>query len=330
VAITLPCVIGWTVIAHTHTSARRVSSCTLKMTGMSIVECEVVGASGRMGSRLLKVVEGSRAVPRGLCPGGLSFANKPIYVATPSKAWLQVLQDTPPERRDDLVWIGNGLPLAGMEHATFCVPHYAVLATGQTPVTSSASPPTYAYGKHAATVARLLQADGIQMQTVSWSEVRVAAARKLLWATCMWLLCHASSQTLEPPLTVSEVHFHRQDQLGNLVREVWPALQHEIGVAIVDSDIDKTLAYMKAYSESIPNAVPSKELAVREIQERSGVSLRRRDAFAQPSHQKLLLQVGGPELLSRALEAPTTISSSRHQRVHLKALGLVVSGTRRL
>jgi hypothetical protein len=50
----------------------------------------------------------------------------------------------------------------------------------------------------------------------------------------MWLLCHASSQTLKPPVTVSEVHFHRQNQLGKLVREVWPALQHDIGVAIVD------------------------------------------------------------------------------------------------
>jgi len=223
------------------------------------------GSLGSLGISIVKVVEGSRAVPRGVCPGGLSFANKPIYVATPSKAWLQVLQDTPPERRDDLVWIGNGLPLAGMEHATFCVPHYAVLATGQTPVTSNASPPTYTYGKHAATVARLLQADGIQVQTVSWSEVRVAAGRKLLWATCMWLLCQASSQTLKPPLTVSEVHFHSQDQLGKLVRKVWTALQHEIGVAIVDSDIDKTLAYMKAYSESIPNGVRSMKLAVREI-----------------------------------------------------------------
>jgi len=115
------------------------------------------GSLGSLGISIVKVVEGSRAVPRGVCPGGLSFANKPIYVATPSKAWLQVLQDTPPERRDDLVWIGNGLPLAGMEHATFCVPHYAVLATGQTPVTSNASPPTYTYGKHAATVARLLK-----------------------------------------------------------------------------------------------------------------------------------------------------------------------------
>jgi glycine/D-amino acid oxidase-like deaminating enzyme len=210
-----------------------------------------------------------------------------------------------------------------MKNSTFVVPHYAILKKGQDVITNSLSPPTYVSGKHASVVASVLKADGIRVETVSWQEVRVAAARKLLWASCMWLLCHTSN----PPLTVIEAHKTKQEMLLQLSREMWPALQHEIGV-LGDNDTEKTLAYLQAYSESIPNAVPSKQLATEEVRGRNGISLRVRGIFAQPFHEELLLQVGGAELLSLATKSPAE-TPHRSSKVDLQELGLSLWGTKR-
>lgn len=289
----LPFVSSWRAAYPSPRGPRQQS---MQMTGHSQVECEVVGAYGRIGSRLLKQVTGSRAVARGHSPGVVSCAGQPIYVTTPSKSWPGIDKLTPVDRRRDLVWIGNGLALARMENSTFVVPHFAILENEQAPITSRLSPPTYVSGRHAATVASVLQNDDIRVETVSWEDVRVAAARKLLWATCMWLLCHSCSRTI----TVAEVHQERQQVLDKLVDELWPAFRHEIGVTGPD-DAAATLAYLKAYSESIPTATPNKALAVEEIRERNGVPLRLRDVYAQPVHETLLLAVGGAKLLSLAI-----------------------------
>jgi glycine/D-amino acid oxidase-like deaminating enzyme len=285
-------------------------------------ESEVVGASGRMGSQWIKQT-GSRAVPRGLAPGCLSAIGKPIYVTTSSKSWEEIILRTPTRRHDDLVWIGNGLLRPEMKNSTFVVPHYAILKKDEGVITNALSPPTYVCGKHASTVASALEADGIRVEIVSWNDVRVAAARKLLWASCMWLICHTSS----PPLTVAEVHKTKQEMLLQLVREVWPALQHEVGI-FGDSDGEKTLTYLQTYSDSIPSAVPSKDLAMEEFRERNGVSMQLRDSFAQPFHEELLMEVGGVELLlSLELKAPA-ITSRRSTCVDLKDLGLSLWGTK--
>lgn len=329
----LPFVLGWANQGNQHTRDsvvfashnswtpyRRISTRMAAQIVPTTAECEVVGASGRMGSKWIKQT-GSRAVLRGLSPGCLSGKGNPIYVTTPSKSWEEILRRTPTQRHDDLVWIGNGLPRPEMNNSTFVVPHFAILNKGEGVITTSLSPPTYVSGKHASTVARVLEADGIRVEIVSWNEVRVAAARKLLWASCMWLLSHTSS----PPLTVVEVHKTKQEMLLQLVREVWPALQHKVGI-FGDNDIEKTIIYLQAYSESIPTAVPSKDLATEEVRERNGISMQLRDSFAQPFHEELLMEVGGAELLlSLELTFPAE-TSRRSTCVDLKDLGLSLWG----
>lgn len=231
---------------------------------------EVVGASGRMGTFFREAEPRAVACPRGTTPGSHTRPNAPIFVATPSDAYVSIYEATPPSRRRDLVLVGNaGLPIdPRLDECTIVVPHFSVLYTDQwkgeptdptSPGTSSdkeqqqqrqiqvntdplVSPPTYIYGRHAPTVATLLEAHGIATQIVpSFGEIRAYSGRKLLWASCFWLLCHATwtnsnstnsssttaSATALPqlPLTVGQVHEFRQDDLETLVDELLPSLR---------------------------------------------------------------------------------------------------------
>lgn len=282
------------------------------------VTSEVVGAAGRMGSLFLHQ-DGSVAVPRGVSPGCLSPLSTPIYVATPSKSWRRVHSETAESRRNDLVWVGNGLLLPEFENSTVVVPHYGILAVGAAPVTSASSPPTFVCGKHCKRVAEILQREGIQTELVtSWNVIQIQAAQKLLWASCMWLLCHSS----DPPLTVEQVHDQSQAILNDLVSELLPALEYTVGTNI---DLIDTLTYLELYSRSMPGAIPSKELAMEEVKERNAVWLQLKSRYRQTLHEELLLRVAGSEVLDQAIEKPPFFTNDR-QSVHLKDINLTVWG----
>jgi glycine/D-amino acid oxidase-like deaminating enzyme len=315
-----------------YTAGSRESSVPLAMIGggcsehnetsPAVIALEVVGAAGRMGSLWLSQ-EGSIAVSRGVAPGCLSSPATPIFVTTPSKSWRQVYDETVDSRKDDLVWVGNGLLLSEFENSTVIVPHYGILSVGAKPVTSSSSPPTFCYGKHAKHAAEILEKEGIQTKVVeAWKEIQTRAAQKLLWASCMWLLCHPS---IESPLTVDQVHNDRQAALEELVCELLPALELIVGAKV---DLQDTLSYFEAYSRSMVGAIPSKELATDEVGERNGVWLQYRNQFPQSFHEKLLQQVAGSKVLERVLANKETIHRSARKSVHLKVIDLTVSGVR--
>jgi glycine/D-amino acid oxidase-like deaminating enzyme len=285
------------------------------------VTSEVVGAAGRMGSQWLRQ-DGSVAVPRGVSPGCLSPPKIPIYVATPSKSWNDVYRETIEERREDLVWVGNGLALDEFRSSTLVVPHYGILSVGAQPTTLPSSPPTYIYGRHANDVAKVLKREGVKTEIVaSWEKIQIHAAQKLVWASCMWLLCHSS----EPPLTVVQVHDTCQDVLVDLVKELLPALEDVVGNSGIDWN--DTITYMESYSHSMPNAIPSKILAMDEVYERNGIWLQARSRFPEPLHEELLLKVGGSEILQHAIKEP--ISAPR-QLVRLKDIDLNLWGSRQV
>ena len=286
-----------------------------------IATSEVVGAAGRMGSLWLRQ-EGSVAVPRGVSPGCRSRPGNPIYVATPSKSWRRIHQETLESRRDDLVWTGNGLLLPEFMDSTVVVPHYGILSVGEKLSALPSSQPTSVYGKHGERVAEILQREGIQTELVtSWNRIQIRAARKLLWASCMWLLCHSS----DPPLMVEQVHEQNQAVLQELVKELLPALDAIMGTNI---DFNETLSYLEAYSRSMTDVTPSKALAIDEVKERNGVWLELRSRHPQPFHEELLLRVAGSDILEQAKAEPLAQRSDDRQSVHLQEVGLTVWGSR--
>lgn len=283
---------------------------------------EVIGAAGRIGSQFLRLEETSQAIPRGLCPGSCSEAGVPIYVVTPSNCWHELYQLTPLHRRSDLVFVGNGLPPD--VDITLVVPHYGILRPGERPIPelNDHNPmlPTYCYGRHACRVQTLLQRDGIFVEIVDQrTEIRKIAQRKLLWASCMWLLCHDNAS----PWTVSQVYEKRSSDLRQLVQELWLNSMNGVNT---DIEMTRTMAYLKSYSLSIAQAVPSKTLALEEAGDRNGFFWR---SGTQPLHEQLLKRVGGDQILKRVQKSSTITSSHHHwHMVPIPPLNMTVCGTR--
>lgn len=273
---------------------------------------EVVGASGRFGSFLLH--HGSNAtsftttaVPRGDTPGRISSPGSPIFVATPSGAWPEIWDRTLPERRQDLVFVGNGIPPEYFKEATVVVPHFAVLQicrqddTSNPVGTSPHSPKTLLFGKHASVIGGILTRFGVPVESVSsFSQLYTASAIKLVWATCLWLLCHAElGDGMALPITVGQVHEYRQEQLEALVDELLPSLE-----SIVSEEVDSTAlnAYLQSYSMSIAHAVPSLGLSIKELGERNGIFLSRRtDDHPQDYHLDLIRRATGAGAFEKIL-----------------------------
>jgi glycine/D-amino acid oxidase-like deaminating enzyme len=292
-----------------------------------------------------RIISSAAAVPRGLSPGYLTPPGSPIYIATPSESWSQIWDQVPLNRRSDCVFVGNGIPPQHFEDATIVVPHFAVLQVcrrgadesnnnNNNPIgTSPLSPKTFLYGKHADRASRVLEQYGVSTELVAnFSDIRAAAAKKLLWASCLWLVCYSDTTTTtgSDPLTVAQAHEQRQDILDRLVAEVLPALERLLGKKIDDENA--VGSYLKAYSQSIPNAIPSKELALAELKERNGVWLSlASEENPQAFHKELIGQLTGKNTL-----ASTKVAGPRQQSLHeapdraqkldLKSINLVAWG----
>ena len=309
---------------------------------------EVVGAFGRMGSFFLchqepeNEVSGAVAVPRGLAPGCLTKSGCPIFVATPSTAWPQIWKQTPEDRREDLVFVGNGIPPTECRDvgATFVVPHYSILQictrndTDNPIGTNDLSPKTFLYGKHSEYTATTLNRYGVATEIVkSFAEIKIKAAMKLVWASCMWLICHSATDDDDNAINFETVHKSHQEILDQLVEEIIPALERFVGQSV---DRQEVHDYIKSYSLSIPNAIPSKDLALLELEDRNGLWLSlRTDKLPQVLHQRLIQEVAGSAFLEDALrlesdqeQSAVTITKDSDARNTLKLteVELVVSG----
>ena len=152
--------------------------------------------------------------------------------------YLLVIERTAPERRNDLVFITNGIPsdflqlgshhqLIDEKEITTSVPYFGVLGVGADVVTSDASPKTIINsGKHSQALADVLESAGIQCEIVDGvKEVDAAAIKKLIWVSSMWLLCHDSYEG-DPPITVAQVHEQKDREMEKLLEELLPAANH--------------------------------------------------------------------------------------------------------
>jgi len=249
---------------------------------------ELIGAGGRIGS-LFKRLEGCTPLERdesSKLPTG-----RPLVVCTPSSAWDAILE-TFKCKENDLVWFGNGIPIVGT--GTHVVPHFGVLKVHGEVVTSQTSPPTYIYGRHARFVEEILRRYGIHAVRVQdFESVQAYAVRKLLWASCLWLLCHTKS----PPFTVSEVHDQRPEDLERLVKELWPAVSKLTKCEA--ANVEDTLLYMEQYSRSMSVAIPSLTLAISELKDRNGCFYE--GQLSQPYHHDLLTTLAGRQAVKGLL-----------------------------
>ena len=270
----------------------------------AVIEGEVIGASGRIGSLLLRA-GGGLLVPsiRG-DPGALSPRGTPLYVATPASAVPGLLRAVPENRLGDLVLCPNGMMYevatavcgaAASAGMTIGVLYFGVLSCGAEPSTGSTAPASVAAGPHAARLAALLDRCSLRCDALpKAADANAAAGAKMMWSSSMWLLCAVHA------CCIDDVHAQHADQLAALVDELYAEVCASAAADRVLSDdvrlvaVETSLEQMRAYSSSMPGVVPSRELALEELTERNGWFVRRARTAgrSQPTHEALLRQVG--------------------------------------
>ena len=302
---------------------------------------EVVGSTGKIGSYILHSLNSkvsliqnllydqyqyrrAFATPRGVSPGCMSKIDTPIYACIPSSSIKDVWFATEPHRREDLVFLCNCVPSRHLsflanDNATVAVLHFGVSRENSVPKASCAptSPPTVIYGKHADTLAKLLENDDIPVVIAkSPHELQAAAVKKLVWSSLMWLLCHDVGSD-EMPLTVKDVHAKCSNKLQKLIAELismlevlcneeWNTSFHGDSFISLGST-KEIMAYLEMYSMSIEggNIIPSRDLALKEIHERNGliISLMNEDQTSHSYHLELIQRVAGVNIATALMKS---------------------------
>ncbi|KAL7488786.1 hypothetical protein ACHAW6_014382 [Cyclotella cf. meneghiniana] len=333
---------------------------------------EVVGSTGSIGSYILHNLncrnnpdpkslfdqsQQGRAfpTPRGLSPGCISCTDSPIYACVPSSSARAVWEATMPHRRKDLVFLCNCVPSRHLnflteqrgeisDEFTVAILHFGVSKETVPKLNCSPqSPPTVIYGKHARVLAKLLERDGVPVIiATSAQELQVAAVKKLAWSCLMWLLCHDVGCN-DLPLTVRDIHATHSNKLRNLVEEIMPMLKslsteqwttNQQGSFRLIGSTQDIMNYLETYSMSISggNVTPSRDLALREIDERNGLiaSLMNKSQNDDSYHLELIRRVTGEDWSKKFMElraAPriSSVNNSDKRRLDMKRTRCVVS-----
>ena len=133
-------------------------------------------------------------------------------------------------------------------------------------------------------VAQIMQSGGLECTTVSSREDFFETMWvKLLWSSIFWLLSDALGGL--PVGTIAQKHAHHVQELTS---ELLPLLmiREPQNHSLFESEMVDRLC---AYSNSIPNAVPSKSMALSEFAWRNGWFLARK---VTPCHVKWLQYAG--------------------------------------
>ncbi|KAL4421075.1 hypothetical protein ABPG77_001370 [Micractinium sp. CCAP 211/92] len=265
----------------------------------------IVGASGRVGSALLRMTPSAVTIGRGqslttfLDTGDAAPMHpRPIYVATTNDALEQVITDCPAAHRSNLVFLQNGmlLPLLeryGLQHSTQALLYFSadseggIVDSGRTVVT----------GRWANELAQVLQAGGVACRPVQGGEYLALMVEKLLWASIYWLLSAGLGG-----LPVGPVAQQHGEAAEELVAELLPLAQAYVlrsaagpgapsgsQEQVAALSVHQVCRSMAAYSLAIPTAVPSKPMALAEFEWRNGWFL---GQAATPRHVAWLQRSG--------------------------------------
>ncbi|GJP50843.1 hypothetical protein CLOM_g10000 [Closterium sp. NIES-68] len=230
-----------------------------------VVPAVIIGA-GRVGQALEKmgwgrdvVVRRGEKVPEG--------GEGPIIVCTRNDALDAVVDAVPEGRREDLVFIQNGmldpwLASKGLQDATQVLVYFAVAKAGDAPLDgiTDVNPEglTAAAGKWADAVAARLKSAGLSCKVLSPSAFRGPQLEKLIWI-CAFMLVGARNGGV----TVGEVEREHREAVALLINELAAAA---VAAGAVDGFDEGLVDRLCAYARSVAH-FPT---AVKEFEWRNG------------------------------------------------------------
>ena len=262
---------------------------------MASVAPSIIVGGGRVGQALADMgVPGDVIMKRGdAFPAEPSTG--PIYVCTRNDALQGVIDQTPEDRRGDLVFLQNGmlqpwLDARGLGANTQALIYFAVAKFGEKPTDgiTDVNPEglTAANGKHAAALQARLAAGSMKCHVLDDDAFKGSMFEKLIWI-CAFMAVGAA----HPGASVGDVESTHKDEVVELIEELLKGSAAEKGVAFESGAVDRLCAYARAVAH-FPTAV-------KEFEWRNGffygisqeaIAAGRADPF--PKHTALLKQVG--------------------------------------
>ena len=182
----------------------------------------------------------------------------PIYVCTRNDALDAVIDATPEDRREDLVFLQNGmlgpyLESKGLADCTQGLVYFAVSKLGESPTDgiTDLNPDglTTATGKWAEAFRARLAKAGLRCRVAEGDDFVRAMLEKHVWISAFMLVGAANGG-----VTVGDVEQHHRQQLGELVEELVLAGQTALGVQLQPGYLDRLCAYARAVKH-FPTAV---------------------------------------------------------------------------
>jgi len=224
------------------------------MASAAVTPAIIVG-KGRVGQALLDMGAGEDVIlGRGEAIAG---PEGPIIVCTRNNDLQGVVDATPAERREDLVFIQNGmlqpwLDAAGLGDNTQVLVFFAVAKLGDKPMDgkTDVNPEglTAAYGKHAQNVADRLARDGLSCKVLDQEEFKKAMLEKLIWISAFMLVGAKHGGT------VGDVEAKHTADVTALINELAAAGAAELNVTLDDGVVDRLNAYARTVAH-FPTAV---------------------------------------------------------------------------
>ena len=209
----------------------------------------VIVGGGRVGQALAEMgVEGDVIVRR-----GESFPSEPktgpIFVATRNDVLEDVIKNTPPERREDLVFMQNGmlqtfLDAQGLGSNTQALIYFAVAAAGDKPTdgVTELNPEglTAVTGKWADAVAARFHNGDLSCHVLDASTYEGSMYEKLIWI-CAMMLVGAQHEGAK----VGDVATTYKDEVVGLIEELLSGTSACTGANFAPGAVDPLIANAK-------------------------------------------------------------------------------------
>mmetsp|Transcript_8789 Transcript_8789/g.11603 ORF Transcript_8789/g.11603 Transcript_8789/m.11603 type:complete len:371 (+) Transcript_8789:51-1163(+) len=208
----------------------------------------IVGANGRIGNLLASVSPQDTLLGRGdTIPAD---GTGPIYVCTRNDALDGIIDSCPENRKEDLVFMQNGLieyylKRKGLESNTQALLYFAVAKKGDRPIDgiipSTPEGLTAATGKWANAFKERLEKCNLKCEVMAYKEYRKAMFEKLIWISSFMLVGAA-----EGCETVGETIEKHPELLEELITELKGAISCRTAVLFGNGMIQRLAEYSVA------------------------------------------------------------------------------------
>jgi len=250
---------------HVAFGGKRVPCIAMAASAESVHPPALIFGGGRVGEALFNMGNGNDVIVRRGDPFPADAPPGPIYVCTRNDALKGIIDMTPKERREDLIFIQNGALLPFLEQelgplaaqTTVLLVYFAVAKKGESPIDGKTDTDpeglsaVNASGKWAAEVAHRLTAGGLSIR-----ELAEPLFSQAYWEKIVWIAAYMLIGTLHDGCKVGDVESEHREEVDALITELAGAVSDASPGIQWDTKVlcDRLAAYARSVAH-FPTAV---------------------------------------------------------------------------